>query len=113
MSGSEEAKFFGVMVRRKEILTGDLLPIVDKSIPSHQRGAGVKVLPGENNDSFRVGKGLIFNKRTDVYVDNTGFFTEVWVTAPEGEQAAKNIVHELQNRNLKPRLHRGLPEVLQ
>jgi hypothetical protein len=113
MSGGEEAKFFGIRHRRKEILSGDLLSVLDKSIPSHQRGAGVKVLPGENNESFRIGKGLLFNRKTDVYVDNIGFFPEVWITAPEGEQAAKNIIQELEHRGFKPRLHRGLPEVLQ
>ena len=113
MSMMNEGKALGRVVHRKEIFSWNLLPILDNSIPSHQRGAGVKVLPGENNDSFRIGKGLLFNKKTDAYVDNTGFFPEVYITAPEGEQVAKNIVHALEAKGFKPRLHRGLPEVLQ
>ena len=113
MSMMNEGKALGRVVHRKEIFEWNLLPILEKSISPHQRGAGVKVLPGENNDSFRIGKGLLFHKKTDVYVDDTGFFPEVWITAPEGEQIGKNIIHELESRGFKPRLHRGLPEVLE
>jgi hypothetical protein len=114
MSGSEEQKFFGVRVRRKEILSENLVPIIEKSIAPNQKAAGIGVHMGENStDSFRVGKGTFFNRSTIDYIDNIGFFPEVWITDPEGEGIAKRIVHELKSRGFKPRLHRGLPEVLQ
>lgn len=111
MSGG---KAFGIVVHRKEILSGDLYKIVDGNISPQQKAHGVKTMPGEDaSDTFRVGKGHIFNKKTYVYVDNIGFFPEVWITSPEGEKVGMNIVHELQERGNKPRLHRGLPEVLE
>lgn len=113
MSGDEEQKFFGVRVRRKEILTEDLVPIIEKSITGIQRKAGIGVHSGESTDSIRVGKGTFRHRTTIDYVDNIGFFPEVWITDPEGEGIGKRIVQELEGRGFKPRLHRGLPEVLQ
>ena len=113
MSGAGEAKFFGVRVRRKEIFTENLVPIIEKSIAPNQKAAGIGVHSGESTDSIRVGKGTFRHRTTIDYIDNIGFFPEVWITDPEGEGIAKRIVHELKERGFKPRLHRGLPVVLQ
>lgn len=108
-----EQKFFGTRIRRKEILSPELFDIVQNSIPARQKTAGVGMFPGEATESVRIGKHRLFNKETYVYVDNMGFFPNVWITDKKGEQIAKSIIAELEKRKMKPRLHRGLPEVLQ
>lgn len=104
----------GWRTRRKEILSEDLYKVVDSSISARQKAEGVKTFPGiQGNDTFRVGKGRIFNQEAWVYVENIGFFPNIWITSPKGDHIAKNIVEVLEKRKLKPHLHRGLPEVLE